>query len=174
MKNLVVYHSLSGNTEVVAKEISKLVGGDLEKIELIHKPERARLGWAAFSSIIGLNGKLKPLDFSLNDYDNVFIGGQVWAGHSSTPLNSFIHNSDYTNKNVFIFLTQADDKEPVTIFQSIAKRVENSGGKVFDTFYIQTQMKSVISPEMVKQPVSDWISKNALFSDSRIQTDGSN
>ena len=48
MKNLVVYYSKSGNTETVAKEISKAVNGKLIKIELI---KDISFGWAAFTAL---------------------------------------------------------------------------------------------------------------------------
>lgn len=48
MKNLVVYYSKSGNTEIIAQEISKAVNGELKKIELI---KDISFGWAAFTSV---------------------------------------------------------------------------------------------------------------------------
>jgi len=154
MKNLVVYYSLSGNTEVVANELSDKISGDLIKIELVKEPGFA---WAAFSAIIGVKCKLKPYDFSVNEYDNIFIGGQVWAGRSSTPINTLLHNMEFNKKNVFVFLTQADDKEPTVVLQSIVSRIEKNGGKVVDTLFFQTKMKSVIKPGDVRKPIMDWI-----------------
>lgn len=159
MKNLVVYYSLSGNTEVVANELSDKISGDLIKIGLVKEPGFA---WAAFSAMIGIKGKLKPFDFPVNEYDNIFIGGQVWAGRSSTPINTLLHNTNFNKKNVFVFLTQADDKYPAAVFQSIASRIEKNGGNVVDTIFVQTQMKSVIKPEDVRKPIMDWIAKNKL------------
>lgn len=164
MKNIVAYYTLNGNTEVVAKEISKLIDGDLRKIEAVNQPSGIGLAWATCSALLGLKTKLKPLDYSVNEYDNVIIGGQVWAGHSSPAINCFIDKTDFTGKKVFIFLTLADDKEPSSVLSSIKRRVEKRGGNVIDIFYIQTQMKSIISPDAVKQPISDWINKNNLKS----------
>jgi len=36
--------------------------------------------------------------------------GFAWAGISSTPINTFLHKTDFNKKNVYIFLTQADEK----------------------------------------------------------------
>jgi len=159
MKNLVVYYSLSGNTEVVANELSDKISGDLIKIGLVKEPGFA---WAAFSAMIGVKCKLKPFNFNINEYDNIFIGGQVWAGRSSTPINTLLHNTSFNKKNVFVFLTQADNKYPTSVFQSIANRIEKNGGNVVDNMFIQTQMKSVIKPEDVRKPIMDWIAKNKL------------
>ncbi len=156
MKNLVVYYTRSGNTEIVAQEISKLVDADIKKIELQNE---IGFGWAALSSLIGLNGKIKPMNFDFKDYDNIFIGCQVWAGKSSTPINALLNKMNFTNKNVFLFITQADSKTPRSIYDSIAKRVEAKGGKVIDTFFVQTNIKNPISSEQAKQSVAEWIKK---------------
>jgi flavodoxin len=164
MKNLVVYFSLTGNTEVVAKEISSISGGDLKKLEPVHPMNPSSFAGAVFSAMLGLKRKLKPLDCSVKDYDNIFIGGQIWAGHSTPPINAFLDKTDFSGKTVYLFLTQADDKEPTAVNDSIRSRIEKHGGKVANTFFIQTKMKTVISPEAVKQPISDWLRKTNILS----------
>lgn len=156
MKNLVVYYSLSGNTEVVAQEIAKLIEGDLKKIECIKEPGFV---WAALSAMLGMKVKIKPLDFSVEEYDNVFVGGPVWAAKSCTPINTFLDKTDFKNKNVYIFLTQSDEKTPSTVFDSMKSRIQSDGGNIVDCFFVQTQMKSVISVETIKRPITNWIDK---------------
>lgn len=159
MKNLVVYYSLSGNTEVVAKEIARLIEGDLKRIECVKTP-----GFmvAAFSAYFGMKGKIKPIDFSVEEYDNVFVGGPVWAAKSCSPVNAFLDKTDFKDKNVYIFLTQGDDKTPSAVYDSMKSRIQNKGGKVADCFFIQTQIKSVISAESVKNLVTEWLIKSQL------------
>lgn len=154
MKNLVVYYSRSGNTQTIAQEISKMVNGDVLKIEMV---KSIGFGWAGFTSLAGFKGKIKPLDFNAKDYDNIFIGSPVWAGKSSTPINTFLHETDFTGKNIFVFITQADSKTPSSVYESITKRVEGKGGKVIGTFFIRTDMKNSLRPEKVREAVSEWI-----------------
>ena len=160
MKNLVVYYSKSGNTETIAQEISKAIEGELKKIELIRD---ISFGWAAFSSLLGLNGKIKNGDFNVKDYDNIFIGSPVWAGKNATPINTLLNNIDFTGKNVFVFITQADSKTPSTVFESIAARVKAKGGKIIDNLFIQTEMKHPLVPGQATATVADWINKNSKF-----------
>ncbi len=157
MKNLILYYSRSDNTEKVAKEISKEVNGDLKKIELI---KDISFACAGFTSLLGLKGKIKTTDFNVKDYDNIFIGTPVWAGKNSTPINTLLNEVDFTGKNVFVFITQADNKTPNSVYESIAARVEAKGGKVIDNFFIQTNMKNPITYDQLIGPVSDWINKN--------------
>lgn len=160
MKNLVVYYTLSGNTEIIAQEISRLVKGDLKKIESVKRPSFVQ---AAFSALIGSKGKIEPLDFSVDDYDNIFLGSQVWAGKSNPFINTFLSEANFENKNIFIFLTQSDSKEPVSVFDSIADRIGKKGGSVVDRLFIQTKMKNIISRKEVIGPVTDWLIKNKLI-----------
>ena len=157
MNTLVLYYSKTGNTEIVAREISKAVNGGLKKIEL--KKDISFMG-AAFTAAFGLKGKIKQMDFNAKDYDNIFIGTPVWAGKTSTPINTFLSEADLTGKNVFIFVTQADAKTPDSVYGSMAKRVSAKGGKVIDHFFIQTDMKNPITPIQAEGPVLDWINKN--------------
>ncbi len=159
MRNLVVYYTRSGHTEIVAQEIAKIVNGELRKIEAVNE-----IGFvsAAFGSLLGLKGKIKPISFNVDDYDNIFIGGPVWAGKSATPLNTFLDNINFKNKNVFIFITQGDNKEPEAVYELIKKRVIMNGGKTSGSFFVQTDMKKLPDSEMVKVKVMDWIGKNNL------------
>ncbi|HCX61485.1 MAG TPA: flavodoxin [Clostridiales bacterium] len=160
MENLVVYYSRSRNTETVAQEISKAVNGDTKKIELI---KDGSFAGAAFKALLGLKGKIKSIDFNVKDYDNIFIGSPVWAGKSSTPINTFLSDIDLTGKNVFVFITQADSKTPYPVYESIAERVGSKGGKVIDSFFIQTDMKNPLTSIQAAKPISDWIDKNRAY-----------
>lgn len=157
MKNLVVYYSWNGNTEVAAKELSQLIGGELKRIEEA-KP-RTSFGMAACSAVFGLKSRIRPMDFSLNGYDAVFLGGPVWAGRSTPAVNTFLERADFSGKKVYLFVTQADDHEPQAVFQSLTQRVERRGGKVAGCFFIQTVMKSVIAPDAARRSLTEWVNK---------------
>lgn len=160
MKNLVVYYSRSSNTETVAKEISKQVNGDLKKIEL---NKDISFFWAAMTAIMGLKGKVKTTDFNIKEYDNIFIGSPVWGGKTSTPINAFLSDNNFAGKNVFIFITQADNKTPNSVYDSIAARVSEKGGMVRDSFFVQKDMKNPITANQAAEPVSNWINKNRSY-----------
>ena len=160
MKNLVVYYSRSSNTETVAQEISKSVNGEIKKIQLV---KNISFGWSAFTALLGLKGKIKKIDFNVKDYDNIFIGSPVWAGKSSTPINAFLSEVDFTGKNVFVFITQADGKAPNSVYDSITDRIRAKGGKVIDSFFVQTDIKTPITSNQAVGPVTDWINKNKAY-----------
>jgi flavodoxin len=157
MNNLVLYYSRTSNTETVAKEISKSINGELKKIELKKEISFMR---AAFTAALGLKAKIKSMNFNVKDYDNIFIGTPVWAGKTSSPINTFLNEANLEGKNVFVFITQADNKTPNSVYDSIEKRVSAKGGKVIDNFFIQTDMKKPLTSIQAEGPVRDWINKN--------------
>lgn len=86
--------------------------------------------------------------------------GLTW---SSNALEGNTYTESETNlagKNVFVFITQADEKTPSLVYESIATRVEAKGGKVIDSFFVQTDMKSPLTSEQARKPVAEWINRN--------------
>lgn len=163
MKNLVIYYSWTGNTEVVANEIYKLVGGDIKKIEEVKQRKTgAGFAGAAFSALLGLKSRLKLMNFTLNEYENVFLGAQVWAAHSTPAINTFLSRAILKNKKVYLFITKADEKVPQKVIDSISKRIEKRGGKVIDSFSVTTHMNSVITPDTIRESVLEFIKKQPL------------
>ncbi|WP_313163951.1 flavodoxin [Sedimentibacter sp.] len=163
MRNLVVYYSRDGSTEVIAQEIARAVNGDLNKIELIKDTGYIRAG---FAGSFGLYGKIKKYDFNAEDYDNIFIGTPVWGGKSSTPINTFIRDTDFTGKNVFVFVTQFDVKIPHKMYRCISRRVMSNHGRIIDYLFIQSGRKEILTSEQVVGPVTNWIKNLPISFDS--------
>ncbi len=106
MKNLVIFHSIDGNTRLIAKSIAEVTGADL--LELQYKNGKKRKGFMKyFIGGIEVILKLKPELLSLNkdpqDYDLLFIGTPVWAGNYSSLLSSFFYTNSFKDKKVALF-----------------------------------------------------------------------
>ncbi|WP_251867786.1 flavodoxin [Enterococcus malodoratus] len=84
VKSIIVYYSLTGNTEAVAEEIHKQVDGELLRIETVESyPEVYDDVLAVVRSQRNNNNELpeiisKEVDFS--EYDSIFIGAPIWFG----------------------------------------------------------------------------------------------
>jgi flavodoxin len=88
---LVVYYSLTGNTEKVAKTLSDRLGGDLEKIvELRPRTGQFARFWYAFDSIFRRQPPIGPPKHDVGDYDVIVLGSPVWAADMSAPMRSFL------------------------------------------------------------------------------------
>jgi flavodoxin len=161
MKNcLVIYYSWLGNTKVVAEEILKLTGGDIVRIEETKERKTgAGFATAAMSAVFGMQSKLKSIDFEFEKYDHIFLGSQVWAGRSTPAINSFVKKANFRNKDVYLFITKADEKVPEKVIESLTKRIKKGGGKVVDSFSMTTKIDQVILPSAVEDQVEAWIEK---------------
>ncbi|MPM58480.1 hypothetical protein SDC9_105311 [bioreactor metagenome] len=159
MKNLIVYYSMTGNTRVLAREIHRIAGGDLIEIEEIKKRSPNKMMGPAFEALIGKKSAIKPMD-SIEKYDTILIGTPVWASRSTPAVNSFLSKAKLNGKKIYLFFTLADDKKPQSLIDSMTKRIEKHGARVEDSFFIQTSMKKLISPEELEKPLFEWLKNN--------------
>lgn len=160
-KSAIVYYSLTGNTEVVAKEIQRQTGFDIQRIEEKKERKKGKIMGAAFEALIGFKPGLEDMDFGLEGHDNVFLGGQVWAGKVSSPLNAYMGRADLKGKKVWIFLTKGDDKVPQKVIDSIKAKIEKQGGKVMGSISLTSRWdpvkQIVLTREDVEKPVREWL-----------------
>lgn len=111
MRTAVVYYSLQGNTEMVAKEIANSTGADLIKLEPVEEyPDKGfkKFFWGGKSAVMGDEPKLKPYVFNLDAYDNIILGFPIWAGTFVPPIRSFIKaNPGIITKKISVFACQS-------------------------------------------------------------------
>ena len=112
MKALVVYYSRTGNTKKIADEIAAALGADLEEL----KDDVSRGGPAGFvrSAREARSGKLvnlDPLSHDPSTCDSVVVGTPVWAGNVSSPIRTFLRNSNLGNAKVAWFCTIASGSQ---------------------------------------------------------------
>lgn len=131
MKTLVVYFSLTGSTEFVAKIISEQLDADLcEVIDRKHKKGKLiylKGGSAAFRE------KLTKIevDKSIENYDFIIVGSPIWAGKITPAIRTFLSQNDFTQKKGAFFITLGGDKPEKSIenmrrttdFSSIVKEL---------------------------------------------------
>lgn len=122
MKSIVIYFShtgenymedgirniTKGNTEIVAEEISKLVGADLFKVEPVKEyPYDYHECCSVAKEELNNNTrpKVKKHLTNLDNYDVIYIGGPIWWSHYPCPLFTVLESLDFTNKIVKPFST---------------------------------------------------------------------
>jgi len=107
-KVLIVYYSYSGNTRKVAREIHRVVGGDVVEIE----PMEAYPG--NYNAVVEqakreLNTDFRPeLKTRVGDvtsYDTVFVGSPNWWHTIAPPLKTFLAGSDLSGKSIIPFIS---------------------------------------------------------------------
>lgn len=131
MKTLVVYFSLTGSTEFVAKIISNNLDADLcEVIDKKHKKGKLIYlkGGAA-----AIREKLTEIEAakSIENYDLIIVGSPIWAGKITPAIRTFLSLNDFSQKKGAFFITLGGDKPEKSIenmrkttgFSSIVKEL---------------------------------------------------
>lgn len=106
-KNLIIYFSLTENTDFIAKKLSKDLDADILEV----KPTLDLKKWGFLKMFIGgaqvlLNilPKIEYRDININDYENIIIGSPVWAGSYVPALKAFFKKEKIKDKNIGLFV----------------------------------------------------------------------
>ncbi len=165
-KTLIVYYSLTGTTEQLAKTIQEKMGGDIYLLE----PETPYTTDhdAAIAEVDAEreSGELRDLKGTLPDisgYDLILIGGPVWRGEPSNPVQKYLSQTDFTGKKVAGFWTaNANTRDYATLFEEMVQGGEVSEGLSLvsaDDFSSKTDewlmaLGLLESPESPQSPVT--------------------
>ncbi len=98
----------TGNTEVVAQKIARIVEGDLFYIET-KEPYPEAYDAVAKQASIEMREDARPqlkntLD-SIEAYDTIYLGFPNWCGTMPMVVWTFLESFDFTNKNIYAFCT---------------------------------------------------------------------
>jgi flavodoxin len=107
-RSLVLYYSITGNTEKAAKLIADETGADLIKINkdmVIFKNAFAARKTIRLESSLKTNYKEYFEDFDLSDYDNIYLGSPCWYYTYVPAIQQFLDYANYQNKKITLFLT---------------------------------------------------------------------
>ncbi|SDY59264.1 flavodoxin family protein [Lachnobacterium bovis] len=111
MNTLIVYYSLEGNTDFVAKKIADKLQADLLRLVPVKKyPEKgfAKFFWGGKSAMMAETPELEPYSVDWNSYEQVIFGFPVWASNITPPLRTFIRdNHELKEKRLAAFACQS-------------------------------------------------------------------
>lgn len=123
-KVLIVYFSATGTTKKVAENLAKATGGDLYEIKPLQPYTREDLDWTndkSRSSVEMKNKKYRPEivddNFSVSEYDTVFLGFPIWWDVAPTVVNTFLEKHDFSNKTIILFATSGGSGFGRTAFE---------------------------------------------------------
>ena len=131
-KVLIAYFSATGTTKKVAENLAKATGGDLYEIKPLKPYTDADLDWTnkqSRSTIEMDNHNSRPEmvndDFSVAEYDTVFLGFPIWWYIAPTIVNTFLEKHDFSNKTIVLFATSGGSRFGKTI-DNLRPSVSNS------------------------------------------------
>ena len=101
MKRIIVYYSLSGNTEEAVKIIAEKLGCEILKLETVKPLPKAFLAQMFVGGAqVAMNiiPKIKPIDKDINEYDEIIIGTPIWNRKGVPAINAFLKDSGIREK----------------------------------------------------------------------------
>lgn len=143
-----------GNTEIMAKNIAELTGGDLFKIEPV-QPYPASYDETTEIAQQEKNQNSRPeLKNEINnidEYDTIFIGYPIWWSDMPMCVYTFLEDYDFSNKTIIPFNTHEGSGSSGT-YATIKNKLANSN--ILDGLSIRGKDAREDSS---KQDIEDWI-----------------
>jgi len=111
-KILIVYYSLTGNTQFIAETLRDTIEADileLKPIKELKANSGTRFMWGGYQSTMKKKPELMEFDINPLEYDLLILGTPVWAWNISPPMRSFLSKFDLTGKKVALWMCHAGD-----------------------------------------------------------------
>ena len=130
MKNLVLYFSVYGTAEKVAKEIARQTGADLVEIEPVIPYDNDRNGYNALAAYAKKehDEDMRPEirnEINIEGYDNIFIGYPMWWYTFPMIIYTLFDKYDFSGKTIIPFNTHMGSSDGGT-YRTIAELEPNA------------------------------------------------
>ena len=135
---LVLYYSLSDNTEIMAKAIASRYQADLIEIEaeeysddIIGMTRASIDAWTEER-----NSTIDPGIIDLSRYRSIFLGSPIWWYRPAVPLWTFVVKNSFQSQNIILFNTfnsRFKDKH----MDEFSDLVKSKGGNLGDHIFIR-------------------------------------
>ena len=109
-KAIIIYFSMTGNTERIARLMAESLGAELYRIQAEHPYTRKDLDWIIPDSWANLeqkNSTSRPLYQGnlpdMAEYDTIILGHPIWWGIPPRILYTVLEDLDLTGKRVATF-----------------------------------------------------------------------
>lgn len=152
-KVLIVYYSLTGNTQFIAETIQDALKVDIEELKPIKElnPNSSmRFMWGGMQATMKKKPDLNPIQKNPLEYDLIFLGTPVWAWTFTPPVRSYLSKYDLSGKKVAIWTCNAGDgKKALSRFKEALKDAQILGE-------ISFQVPLNNNPEEAKERAISW------------------
>lgn len=112
MGALVVYFSRSGHTRLVAHEVARQCGAELDEIREVSLHPGTWGHWrAAWHVLTQAEPPIQPCGKDPSRYDTVIIGTPIWIGQPAPAVRSYLRQHAHHLKRVAFFYTEGGSGE---------------------------------------------------------------
>ncbi len=134
---LVLYYSLSGNTELMAKALASRYRADL--IEIVAEEYNGFMGANRASADAWMEERVSTIGpgvIDLSRYRVVFLGSPIWWYRPAVPLWTFIEKNSFQSQKVILFNT-FNSRFKDGYISEFSDLVESHGGNLNDHIHIR-------------------------------------
>ncbi|MGR3856890.1 flavodoxin family protein [Chryseobacterium indologenes] len=134
-KNLVVFFSRSGNTELMARKIAEMKHAAVIPIQ----SDRDHIGFTGWIEALqdarNTASEITPGKIDLSKYDTIYIGSPIWLYSPAPQIFEFARNNNFTGKKVILFnsMNSKFEQKYIDDFKAI---IEKNGGTFVQHLYI--------------------------------------
>lgn len=137
----VIYYSLEGHTDFIARKIWEQTGA--VPIRLFPKKEFPNDGfkkyfWCGKSSVFHEKPELSNEPLHLDTYDTIVVGTPTWAGGMTSPIRSFLAKENLEGKQVYLFACNSGGKDD-KCFAQMSRYLEGTTLKGWASFNQPTE-----------------------------------
>lgn len=162
-RRAIVYYSWIGSTKVVSDYLSKQTGIPAVPIVEIKERPVGNIMRAAMGAFFCVRSALKPMDYRMEGVKTLMLASPVWAGKTPPAINTFLKKASFQDKDVYLVLTQGDDKPNLDLIARIATRIEKKGGTVKGRIHFQThwdpQTNQPVAEEAIRPKADAWLAQ---------------
>ena len=107
---IIIYYSLEGNIDFLARAAAKEGGAELCRLETVKEyPKKGLMKFlhGGRDASFGFKPDLKTTLPDLSAYERIIIGTPVWASKPAAPINTFLDKADFNGKRVSVITSSA-------------------------------------------------------------------
>lgn len=138
-KTAVVYFSVTGTTERMAKNAAQAMGADIIEIQPVHKYTKADLNWRDKKSLASIecnDPKTRPAianKIDIAQYDTVVVCYPIWWAYAPKIVYTFIESQNWAGKKLVTLCTSGSSGlgRSGNDLAMFAKGADFKGGKDF-------------------------------------------
>jgi hypothetical protein len=140
VKDLVVYYSRTGKTEMAARAIARILGADSRRLEE-RRGRRGLLGFlrSGFEARRGVHSELVNPDYSLQGYGRIVLCQPFWASAAVPAVNTFLAAVDPRGKS-FALLIVKGGASAAALLARLSQGLVSRGARVVSTLEVQAGM----------------------------------
>ncbi len=113
MKRLLVYYSLTGNTEEAANTIAKALDADLLKLETVKDMPKhffTRMLVGGGQVMMNRIPEIQPISVDVDSYDEIILGSPIWNSKGVPAVNAFLQDEKAAAKVTALFFSSGGGK----------------------------------------------------------------